>query len=66
MPRLKLDSRGSIPIEQDLERGRRQGHYSHRHDGTPLVPTPNGTCPATVTPEQAIREDMRSRCYANT
>ena len=30
------------------------------------VPTPNGICPATVSLGHAIREDMRSRCYANT
>jgi hypothetical protein len=33
---------------------------------TDPVPTPNGICPATVSLGQAIREDMRSGCYANT
>lgn len=65
-------------MEQDLERGGRQGQHRDRRDGTPLrirrelnqgaafVPMPNGICPATVSLGHAIREDIRSRCYANT
>jgi len=54
------------PDGTDLERGGRQGQHRHRSDWTPLVPTPNDICPATVSLGHAIREDMRSRCYANT
>ncbi len=52
-------------MEQDLDRGGGQGQHQHRCDGTPLVPTPDGICPATVSLGHVIREGMRSRCSAN-
>ena len=50
---------------RDLERAGRQGQHGHRCDGTPLLPTPNGICPAKVSLGHAIREDKRSQRCAN-